>query len=261
MGFVDAALRRPAPRRRADRRRGPGPRRSRRSALKTGPPSPEQLSQERPRAPRRRTDRPRDRPRLGSALPVIATSTPEGPITEPGRLAALSRWQRQDRRAARGAGRDRPGAGRRARSSRCAKPAAPCSPPKEGRAGQPAGRARPQAGVAAEAASSSCAKGSRRPAAGAGLLAEGSGKAADRGAGDLPRPRRSAPSAASGRSPRSMTSRRARELAAAQQKATVGALQLKLGLRGKSPNSAPTACARARRTEKRSRRRPRQAPR
>ena len=247
MGFVDAALRRPAP---VAALIGavvlllaaPA------LALKTGPPSPEQLSKS---DPARRDAELIDHaigPGWDAPFQIIAT-TDNGPITEPGRLAALGRWQR--RIAALPGVQAVIGPGQIARRVAPLREAGSALLASEGRSGPfgRLGRARPQAGVAAGGVSQ-LREGLSQASAGAGLLAQGSGKAS---AGALAISRGLAVAAAG--SQRAVSALNAfakgtRHLAAAQQKATLGALQLKLSLRDEVPNLRANALRRARRTEK-----------
>ncbi len=222
-------------------------------ALKTGPPSTGQLPKDDPA----RVDGELIARSVGAGFEspfVVVAATENGPITEPDRLAALSRWQRRIAATARRAGRDRAGAGRRARSPRCARPGNACSPPtaKAARsptsAGSAAASARAAGGVA-----SSARRASREAAYGAGLLAEGSGRAEDRGDRARPRPR------PGDRRQRTKRSTRLDKFAegtkrpgrAPSSRAALGGLVLKLGPARTDPRTcAATRCGRSRRLQK-----------
>ena len=219
MALVGAALRRPAAGRDRDRRRRARSSPRRRSALKTGPAE--------PRAAAARTTRPaRDAELIADSVGpgfeapfVVVAATDDGPITEPDRLAALSRWQRRIADAPGRAGGDRPGAGR----------ASAVEPLRElgnallaadGNSGPLANArpARPQPRRAPPAASARLRGGISEAADGAGLLAEGSDRA-EEGARRSPAAWAGRPAAAGSRSTRSTHSPTAtKRLAEAQQR-------------------------------------------
>ncbi len=247
MGFVHAALRRPAP---VAALIGavvlllaaPA------LALKTGPPSPEQLSRN---DPARRDAELIDRvigPGWDAPFQIIAT-TNDGPITEPARLAALSRWQRRIAQL--------PGVQAVIGPGQVAQRVAPlregasallAAEGSSGPFGQLGGLGRKLAVAAGGVAE--LRSGLSEASAGAGLLAQGSGKAA---AGAVAISHGLAVATAG--SLRAVTAlnafaRGTRRLAGAQQKAALGSLQLKLSLRDEVPNLRVNALRRARATER-----------
>ena len=217
-------------------------------ALKTGPPSPEQLSKS---DPARRDAELIDRsigPGWDAPFQIVAT-TDNGPITEPSRLAALSRWQRRIAalpgvQAVIGPGQ----ISHRVAPLRESGSALLASEGKGGPFGQ-LGTLGRRLAVAAGGVSQ-LREGLSEASDGAGLLAQGSGKAT---AGALAISHGLGVAAAG--SQRAVTALNAfakgtRRLAMAQQEATLGALQLKLSLRDEVPNLRVNALRRSRRVEK-----------
>ena len=217
---------------------------ARRSALKTGPPEPEPA--------RPRTTRPAQDSelisrsvgaRLRSALRGRRQRRPTAPITEPDRLAALSRWQRPDRRTSRRAERDRPGAGRATPWRRCAEPATACSPPTRKRAARQPRPARSQPGPSGRRRRPRCAAGisqatQRRRPAGRGLRQGRGGRARAR-----PRASAGPPPAAGSRRRARHVRRRHRELCRAPRTAPrIGGLKIKFGIHDLVPNLNATRC-------------------
>ncbi len=217
-------------------------------ALKTGPPSPEQLSKS---DPARRDAELIDRsigPGWDAPFQIVAT-TDDGPITEPARLAALGRWQR--RIAALPGVQAVIGPGQIGLQVAPLRETGSALLASEGRTG-PFGQLGTLGRRLAVAAGgvSQLREGLSQASAGAGLLAQGSGKAT---AGALAISHGLAVAAAG--SQRAVTALDAfakgtHQLAAAQQQATLGALQLKLSLRDEVPNVRDNALRRARKTEK-----------
>ena len=246
MGFVHAALRRPAP---VAALIGavvlllaaPA------LALKTGPPSPEQLSTSNPA---RRDAELIDHaigPGWDAPFQIIAT-TDNGPITEPTRLANLARWQR--RIAALPGVQAVIGPGQISRRVAPLRETGNALLASEGASG-PFGLLG-QLGrklVIAAGGVAELRTGLSQASTGAGLLAQGSGKAAS---GALGISRGLAVATAGSRRAVSALNTFAvgtRRLVAAQQKAALGALQLRLGLRDEIPNLRVNALRRARRAE------------
>jgi RND superfamily putative drug exporter len=215
--------------------------------LKTGPPSQTQLAHDDPA----RQDFELIEREIGPGFDapfVIVAAADEGPITEPGRLRALSRWQRKV--AA------QPGVQAVVGPAQVSRAVAPlrqaasllaagaeAGPLAElGTLGRNLGQA--AAGVAQLRA------GIAQASYGAGLLAEGSGRAED-----------GATAIASGLGRANAGSERAvgalrtfakgtRRLAGAQHRAALAALQLKFGLQSLAPNLRRNALGRSRRLQK-----------
>ena len=215
--------------------------------LKTGPPSQTQLAHDDPA----RKDLELIQREVGPGFDapfVIVAAANEGPITEPGRLQALRRWQRKI--AGQPGVQAVVGPGQVARATTPLRAAARllAAGPKAGplaelgRLGRNLGQA--AAGVAQLRA------GISRASYGAGLLGEGSGRA-EEGASAI----------ASGLGQASAGSERAvgalrtfakgsRRLAGAQHRAALAALQLKFGLQSLAPNLRRNALGRSRRLQK-----------
>ena len=184
-------------------------------------------------------------------LPSRSSPPPtNGPITEPARLAALGRWQRRIAelpgvQAVIGPGQ----VGRRVAPLREGASALLASEGKTGPFGQ-LGNARPQAGSGRRGVAQ-LREGLSQASAGAGLLCPGIREGGERGGGDLARPRGRHALAAGGRSRRLIAfAKGTRRLAAAQQKAAFGSLQLKLGLRDEASNLRVNALRRAHERQK-----------
>jgi RND superfamily putative drug exporter len=215
--------------------------------LKTGPPSQTQLAHDDPA----RQDFELIEREIGPGFDapfVIVAAAEEGPITEPGRLQALSRWQRKIAvqpgvQAVVGPGQVARAAAPLRRAARLLATGPQSGPLAElGRLGRNLGQA--AAGVAQLRA------GISRASYGAGLLAEGSGRAED-GARALA----SGLDQASAGSERAVSALRtfargSRRLAGAQHRAALAALQLKFGLQSLAPNLRRNALGRSRRLQK-----------
>ena len=179
MLFVNAALKRPAARGAADRRRRCCSWRLPAIGLKTGPPSPEQLPQDSPSPPGRRTDRPVDRPRLRRAVPgrrrqhgTARSPTPRASprsTTSSSRIAKLPGVQAGDR-PERGDQAGRTAAGTRQRGALLRG---------QHRPGQTAGPTRPQPRTWRRRGGATARRASREASAGAGLLRPGSDRAGE----------------------------------------------------------------------------------
>ncbi len=215
--------------------------------LKTGPPSQTQLAHDDPA----RKDLELIEREIGPGFDapfVIVAVADEGPITEPGRLRALSRWQRKI--AAQPGVQAVVGPAQVSRATAPLRQAASllaaggeAGPLAElGKLGRNLGRA--ASGVAQLRA------GISQASYGAGLLAEGSGRAEE-----------GARAIASGLGQASAGSERAvgalrtfasgtRRLAGAQHRAALAALQLKFGLQSLAPNLRHNALRRSRRLQK-----------
>jgi len=215
--------------------------------LKTGPPSQTQLAHGDPA----RQDFELIEREIGPGFDapfVIVAAADQGPITEPGRLGALSRWQRKIAaqpgvQAVVGPGQVARAAAPLRQAARLLGAGSEAGPLAElGRLGRNLGQA--AAGVAQLRA------GISRASYGAGLLAKGSGQAEE-----------GARAIASGLGQASAGSERAvgalrtfargtRRLAGAQHRAALAALQLKFGLQSLAPNLRRNALGRSRRLQR-----------
>jgi putative drug exporter of the RND superfamily len=244
MAAVTAALRRPAPVAIAIGAvvlllAGPA------LALKTGPPSPEQLKRDNPA----RADSELLARSVGAGFEspfVVVAATDSGPITDPDRLDALTRWQR--RIAA------RPGVQAVIGPARVSEAVTPLR--RQGRAllgdgGPLANVGRIGRSLARATAGVGQVRGGILEAAlGAGLLAEGSGRAAD-GAFALARGLGRA-SGGTGQLIEALESFSAatKRLARVQQRLALGSVVLKTGVHELVPNLRRNALARSRRLQK-----------
>jgi putative drug exporter of the RND superfamily len=215
--------------------------------LKTGPPSQTQLARDDPA----RKDLELIEREVGPGFDapfVVVAAAEEGPITEPGRLQALDRWQRKIAgqpgvQAVVGPGQVARAAAPLRRAANLLAAGAEAGPLAElGKLGRNLGQA--AAGVA------QLREGISRASYGAGLLAEGSGRA-EQGARAI----------AFGLGQASAGSERAvgalmtfakgtRRLAGAQHRAALAALQLKFGLQSLAPNLRHNGLRRSRRLQK-----------
>jgi RND superfamily putative drug exporter len=212
-------------------------------ALKTGPPSPEQLSKGDPARKDAELINHVIGPGWDAPFQIIATTT-HGPITEPARLATLDRWQRRFA--------DLPGVQAVVGPGQIERKVTPLRETGNGLlAGGPAGELGElgrKLGVAAHGVSE-LREGISQASSGAGLLSEGSGRAAS-GALTISNGLAKA-SAGSGEAVTALAEfeHGTKKLSAANQEATLGVVQLKSGIESVHSDLRDNALPKARRTE------------